>query len=145
MDIEIEKRPNGSRRIKMYCNQESLTRQEFKDDCDLAKTIARFTKTPDGLRSIEMSKSYVSERFDDVSNVVDYQVALNQVNAANQAFDRLPSILRKRFEHDPSKFLKFVDDPKNEAELRSLGLLKPKAESPVKPADAGTPPAGKGG
>lgn len=77
-----------------------------------------------------------------MSGLVDFRTAMEQVKQADEAFLRLPPVVRKRFDNDPALFLDFVDDPANENELRSLGLLRPKVVSPVKAEDSANPPAG---
>ncbi len=142
MREEVIIRPNGTKRVIYHFDDPSLTRQEFKDDCDLEKILARFCSTPEGLEALANAQGYISGRFEDVSEVVDYRTSLDLVKRADEAFNGLPAQIRTKFDNDPAKFLDFVDDPKNEAELRSMGLLNPKVESPAKPADAGgsTPP-----
>lgn len=132
MRVEIVVRENGSKRVMYHFDDPSLTRQEFKDECDLAKIIARFSSTPEGLEQLQMAQGFVQSRFEDVSDIPDYQTALMQVKAADEAFMRLPALVRTRFDNDPALFLDFVDDPKNFEELRTMGLVKPKVEEPVK-------------
>lgn len=142
MREEIVIRPNGSKRVMFHFDDPSLTRQEFKDECDLGKIVARFSATPEGREALEMARNYVSSRFEDVSQVTDFRTALEQVNAANEAFMRLPAKVRTRFENDPARFLDFVDDPKNVDELRALGLLESKTDQVKAPIskESGTLP-----
>lgn len=142
MRIETVIRENGSKRVMMHFDDPSLTRQEFKDECDLGKIIARFSASPEGMEQLAMARGFVEGRFEDVSEIPDYQTALNHVKAADEAFLRLPPLVRTKFDNDPAKFLDFVDDPKNMDELRALGLANPKVESPVRAAEAAvsTPP-----
>lgn len=142
MREEVIIRENGTKRVIYHFDEPSLTRQEFKDECDLQKIIARFSQSPEGLEALQKASEFVSGRFDDVSEVVDYRTALDQIKRAEEAFMRLPVDLRKRFDHDPAGFLDFVDDPKNVDELRTLGLLNSKVESPVQGASAPISPAG---
>lgn len=129
MREEILIRPNGSKRVIFHFDDPSLTRQEFKDECDLGKIVARFSSTPEGREALEAARGYVESRFEDVSQVTDFRSALETVEAANAAFMRLPAQVRTRFDNDPAAFLDFVDQPGNEAELVSLGLLSPKVEA----------------
>jgi len=137
MREEVVVRPNGSLRVMFHFDDPSLTRQEFKDECDLGKIIARFSATPEGLEQLQLARGFVEGRFEDVSEIPDYQTALAHVKAADEAFLRLPPLVRTRFDNDPAKFLDFVDDPKNIDELRQMGLA-----NPAKPVDTGvaTPP-----
>jgi len=133
MREEVIIRENGRKRVIFHFDDPSLTRQEFKDDCDLAKIIERFSSNPEGLEALLNAQNYVQSRFDDVSGFVDYRTAIEQVQRAEEAFLKLPALVRTKFDNDPAKFLDFVDDPKNLDELRSLGLAKPVEEVSKKP------------
>jgi len=134
MKTIITERPDGSRRVS-YCfkDEVSLTRQEFKDECDLELTIKRFSRTDEGRQALAKAQGFIGGRFEDVSDIPDYRTALDQVQRAKEAFERLPAMLRKRFDNDAALFLDFVDNPANLDELISLGLAKPKVESPEVP------------
>lgn len=138
MRTEVVIRENGSKRVMYHFDDPSLTRQEFKDECDLGKIIARFSATPEGLEQLQMARGFVQGRFEDVSGIPDYQTALNHVQRADEAFMRLPPLVRTKFDNDPAKFLDFVDDPKNFGELVSLGL----ADAPVSVEKPVVSPAG---
>lgn len=127
-------------RVQKFFRKPSLTRQEFKDEADLGKTIKRFAKTPEGRVALQNAQGFVSGRFEDVSEIPDYRTALDQVNAANRKFMALPAIVRKRFDNDAALFLDFCSDPKNIDELRKLGLAKPVSENAVK-GGSPVPPA----
>lgn len=47
------------------------------------------------------------------------------IATGNSMFEDLPSGLRSRFNHNPTEFLEFVQDPKNSDELIKLKLKKP--------------------
>lgn len=138
MEVEEIVRPNGSKRVIYRFNDPSLTRQEFKEECDLGMIIKRFSATPEGLEALQKAQAFVQDRFSDVSDIPDFRTALDLVKRADEAFLRLPPKVRTRFDNDPAAFLDFVDDPKNVNEMVELGLL----ERPVKAADAAvsTPP-----
>ena len=68
-----------------------MTRQEFKDECDLGLIIQKFSSNPEGLEAFLSARNFVQGRFEDVSAVVDYQTALAQVKQADEAFMRLPA------------------------------------------------------
>ena len=91
-------------RVQIFFNDESLTRQEFKDECDLDLMLKRFKRTPEGRAAL-----------------------------ANASFMALPAIVRRRFDNDSAQFLDFILNPANIEEARSLGLAKPKEESSISP------------
>lgn len=118
-------------RVQVHFKGESRTQQSFKKDCDIQNILKNVGRT--GLLSHANTRP---RRFEDLVGASDYHTALNSVIAANAAFSSLPAALRSRFANDPHKFLEFCDDPKNEAEMRELGLLKDSSA----PAASGAPP-----
>lgn len=130
----VKQRP----RVKKVFYKPSLTRQEFKEECDLSLLLKRFGRTPEGRKALQNAQGYVAGvKFGDVSSVPDFRTARDTVNAANASFMALPPLVRRRFENDPAQFLDFMTDSRNREEAERLGLLKP-----VKAADAAvaTPP-----
>lgn len=112
-------------RVQKFFKKPSLTRQEFKQDCDLGLLLKRFGRTPEGMAALKNAQGFVEGvNFADVSNVVDYRTALDQIQQANASFMALPAILRRRFDNDPAIFLDFVTNPANLDECRALGLAK---------------------
>jgi phage internal scaffolding protein len=126
MREEIVVRENGSLRVGYHFDEPSLTRQEFKDECDLAKIIQKFSSTPEGLEQLKIAQGFVQSRFDDVSGIPDYRTALEHVKRSEEAFMRLPPKVRTRFDNDPAMFLDFIDNPANVKEMVDLGLAVPK-------------------
>jgi len=102
-----------------FVDSPSLTQQHFRDECDIRKIVAGVVQP----RIIpEMSFGDFSSRA-----ASDYQTALNKINEASTIFSSLPSDVRKRFNHDPKEFLKFMGNEENYDEAVSLGLVAPKA------------------
>lgn len=62
--------------------------------------------------------------------IFDYQSAMNAIVAADRAFMSVDADIRARFHNDPQRFHDFVLDPKNEVELRKLGLWNALQEKP---------------
>jgi len=133
-----------TRRIQKEFNKASLTKQSFRDECNVNTIMAKYEKT--GL--IDHNAKYQG-RYEDVSSAPELHEALAIVQAANEAFDSLTAKVRRRFDNDPGEFLKFVQNPANLEEVRSLGLgapseptppILPVVEPPANPP-AGDPPA----
>lgn len=114
----------------------SRTRQSEKNDADINVIVSRFLKTgtvPTGVKAPQSG---------DFTNVHDFKGAMNAVVAASEAFDALPSGVRKRFHNDPAEFYDFCTvrdkDGKlaNLEEMRKLKLadLPPPEPKPVEPA-----------
>lgn len=114
-------------------SQPSVTRQGFKDECDINVIMARYQAT--GV--IDFVNKHEGS-FADVS-AIDFQTAQETVARARSAFNDLPSSLRERFENDPAQFLEFVQDDKNRAEAMELGLLRPEAKLPPVPPPPAPP------
>lgn len=98
--------------------EKSLTKQAFKDECDINKIMARYQKTGmlDHIRSNQ-------PLYEDVTTVPDYHSAMIQVATVQQAFEGLSSDLRERFGNDPGRFYDFAVDPKNADQLVKWGML----------------------
>lgn len=94
----------------------SLTKQSFKDECNINKIMDRFQITG----AIDHYTNRSPEYGD--TTAPDYLEANIIIANANSMFEELPSSIRAKFENDPAKFLAFVQDPKNADEMVSLGL-----------------------
>lgn len=97
----------------------SLTKQSFKDECDINRIMSKWEKTGviDHVRQIQ-------GQYGDFTDVKDYRSALDAVIQAQDAFDGFPAELRARFSNDPALFLDFVQDPSNMEEMIKLGLAE---------------------
>lgn len=125
---------SDSRRVRLYFNEPTLTKQAFRDECNVNTIMRKFQKTG-LLPHVDLHKG----QYGDFTEVQDYQTSLNQVMAAQEMFSSLPSSLRARFNNDPAEFLNFVDNPSNLDEMRSLGLLNPEVSAPdVAPLEGST-------
>lgn len=120
----------------------SMTKQSFKDECDINTLMAKYEKT--GVLD------HVNRRlpeYGDFAGVVSYQDSLNIVLDAREAFASLPARIRDRFGNDPAQYLSFIDKPENKEEAIRLGMIMPPPADPspqkvevVNPV-AGEPPA----
>lgn len=106
-----------------------MTKQSFKDECNINKIMDKFQKTG----AINHYTTHAPQYGD--CTAVELADALNIVAQAEEMFDELPSELRKKFGNDPEQFLEFVQDPKNLEEMRELGLAEPQS-----PTEATSPP-----
>lgn len=108
--------------------------QQFKDECDVNRIMARFEKT--GMA--EWLNKHEGQYLDCTG--FDFAAAMNVVAVASEMFADLPAKVRDRFKNDPQQFYDFVHNPHSKAELEELGLTVP-APAPTAPAVAPTPPA----
>lgn len=120
----------------LECSEESMTQQQFKEECDINTIVQRFGLTgelPDGIRM---------PTYGDFSGVGDFQTAANLVVAAKEEFMRLPANIRERFYNDPQKLLEFVSDEKNRDEAIRLGIVEKPPEVDRGGAPVPAPAAG---
>lgn len=111
-------RPNGTIKIQTINPDPELTQQQFKEECDINNIIRKY-KRDNTLTHINMKKGVYA----DLTQLPDYQDSLNTVLKANQAFESLPSSVRKKFANDPSQLIEFISDDKNYEEAIKLGLM----------------------
>lgn len=127
--------PFERKRVQVKFLKPSMTKQCFKDECDINTILKKHQKT--GV--IEHLNRYHGD-YSDVCSVEDYQMSLNQVIEAGELFASLPSKVRARFANDPATFLQFVGDPSNMQELIEMGLATPKVpeqgEGPISNVNA---------
>lgn len=109
----------------------TMAKQSFQAECDINTIMSKYQKT--GL--IEHVQKFQGS-YGDFTSVADYQLSLNQVLAAQEAFDALPSTVRARFQNNPGAMLAFLEDPANRDEAVKLGLVEP-APSPPPEAPSG--------
>lgn len=100
---------------------ESMTQQHFKDECDINSIIRRYQKT--GFLVDPTVPVSREPQFGDFSVEQDFLQAQTLIAHASQAFDELPSYLRKRFNNNPADMLAFLEDESNREEAVKLGLV----------------------
>jgi len=98
------------------------TKQEFVRECDVNNIIKSFSRPGMYKQMVEQANL---GRYEDLPDDVDFAESLAVVDQARTAFMTLPSKIRARFDNEPEQFLAFMADKQNEAEGRTLGLLKP--------------------
>lgn len=125
---------------------EALTQQQFKDECDINNIMKRYSAT-----GVLTHLNGREPEFGDFTSPVDFQAGLNTVIEAQAMFADLPSAMRERFANDPLKLLEFLADEKNRDEAVELGLVKapepppePMAVRVVADPAAAPPPQPKG-
>lgn len=120
------------RRVYSPHGVKSLTRQEFKSECDINKILAKYQRTGALTHFSKFQGSY-----GDFSSC-DYQEAQNLILRAQKMFAELPSKVRDLVK-TPEGFLNFVQDPANSEKMAELGLRERKASET--PAPAASPDA----
>nr|QJB19010.1 MAG: internal scaffolding protein [Microvirus sp.] len=130
--IKIHKQYDQRESKGIVFEDESLTKQSSKDECDINVIMRRFEKTgtlPDLIKK--------EPRYGDFSDPMEYQTACNLVIHAQSQFDSLDSRVRERFANDPEKFLEFASDPRNGEEMVTLGLATKRPMEPKGDASKG--------
>lgn len=116
----------------LVCEEPSLAKQSFAEECDINTIVRRFNLTgqlPSDVRVPE---------YGDFDAVYDYHSAMNLVVAANQSFMQMPADIRAKFQNDPAKFLEFVNDAENSDEVKKMGVIPPREPSGAPQGDAST-------
>lgn len=111
----------------LFCDDESLTQQNFADECDINRIVETFTRTGD-----LPNKATLPPNFGDFTDARDFHSALNSVLAAQEAFMSLSPEIRTRFGNDPARLISFLEDEFNRPEAVKLGLVNPYS-SPIPP------------
>lgn len=118
----------------LACNDPSRTVQSQEAEANINNIVRDFGLTG------TMPQGVVMPSYGDFEGVSDYREAIELVRAADAAFAALPSAVRNRMENNPQNLLEFVADPRNQEEIRALGLALPR-ETPPPPKTPETPPA----
>lgn len=117
----------------LECLDESKAQQNFKDECDINTIVRRFGLTG------QLPENVRTPRYEDYSEVFDFQSAMNSVRAAGEGFMELPAHIRAKFANDPQQFLEFCADDKNYDQAVELGLVKRRPEAPATPTPQASP------
>lgn len=124
--------PKNRRRVQVDCGDEMLTKQAFKDECDIHQILERYQRTGQLTHLASQQGQFL-----DLPASVDLQEAYALAQRAGEAFDALPAAVRDRFDNSAINLLAALEDPGMVDELRELGIL-------VKPPASGEKPEGDG-
>lgn len=101
---------------------ETMTRQEFADECDINQIMARYEKAggtfplpPNGSEPV----------YYDFVGMPDLRQSIDAMIEADEAFMRLPAQVRKEFDNDAVRFVEFAQNRDNLDKLREWGLAEP--------------------
>ena len=120
-------REKASEESGLSCGDPSRTQQSFAEESDINTIVRRFNLTG------ELPSHFRAPQYGDFDGIADYQSALNQVMAANEAFMSMPAGLRARFHNNPQNLIEFLSKEENREEAVRLGLLRPPERPPVSP------------
>lgn len=142
--MEIRKRYDVYVPSDGFVNEEpSLTKQSFKDECDVNKIVAAFDVS--GVMPVGQTGGTVTPQFGDFASIPDLAGVYAAIDKAKSDFDVMPLEIRERFNYNPELFLSFVNNPKNLDEMIRLGIAvkreEPKPEPVVTPKSPEESPA----
>lgn len=125
--IAIRKPYDPSEPVRKSFLKPTRAKQSMKDECDINKIIPNYSKT-----GLITHVNTIQGHYGDFADVDEYQISLNNVLAAQDAFLELPAKIRARFANSPYEFVEFATNPDNLDEMRKMGLAPP-AEPDPKP------------
>lgn len=117
----------------LVCRDPSLAVQSQREDADINTIVKRFGLTGQLPQNVRVPIDL------DFVDVIDYHTALNQLKAADAAFNAMPAAVRARFGNNAGDFVDFCSDPRNAKEMKELGLLVPSAVVEEAPGQPGEP------
>lgn len=102
------------------------TKQSFKSECDINAILAKYQKTG------TITHLNKHEAFYGTQPSLDLLEAHNAIQRARDVFTDLPSNVRKEFGNDLTKYLAFMNDPANLANIAEKlpELAKPGKQLP---------------
>lgn len=134
---KVTQRADGSRRVVVVQPKgEGRTRQDHKEECDVNFILRNY---PGRVAQAHYLK-YAGQYGDFPAG--DFHEAVELVRGAQGMFMDLPAKVRARFGNDPGAFLAFVQDPRNESEMRELGLFRAPNAAPEARAEGQPSPKG---
>lgn len=117
--MEIKQKNGKVRRRCVTCmGTESKVDESQKDLTDISKLLE-----PAIAKGLLRHTVKYTDQYDDIP-VLTYQDALETIAKANTMFEELPLQIQSRFNNNPEKFLEFVQNPANAAEMEKLGMLR---------------------
>lgn len=97
--------------------KEDMCEQAHKEACDIHNIMRKYEKT--GI--IEHVNKYEGT-YMDMADAPDYHAAQMILADAKSMFETVPSSIRADFDNDPAKFVTFMQNPENRAEIEAYGL-----------------------
>lgn len=101
--------------------EDSLTNQSDAQEADINILVKKF-----GITGQLPQITGLQPLYGDFTSAEDYRTSLDRINAAKDAFNRIPAHIRKEFDNNPAKFIQFASDEKNIEKLREWKLATPK-------------------
>lgn len=99
----------------------SLTKQVFRDECDINKIVKSFTETGQPITHLNHSEPQYGE----VPSTT-YHESMNIVRDAEAAYADLPADVAEEFS-SPREFYEFTQEAANVPRMHEMGLMSPSA------------------
>lgn len=107
--------------VILDCGEVMMTKQEFKDECDIENILKQFSKT-----GIIEHITKQEAQWLELPDAMDYQQSLETMRQAQEAFESLPSVVREKYDNNPERFLEALHDPSQKDYLTEVGIFAPK-------------------
>jgi phage internal scaffolding protein len=114
-------------RVSFETKGESLTEQQFAEESQILNKIRKYD-SQGFFDSINRNPA----QYNDFTQVRDLADAIDQIEQARDAFQTIPSDIRKKFNNSPSEFFDFASKESNYEELVKLGLATAQIVDQVK-------------
>jgi phage internal scaffolding protein len=114
-------------RVSFETKGESLTEQQFAEESQILNKIRKYD-SQGFFDSINRNPA----QYNDFTQVRDLADAIDQIEQARDAFQTIPSDIRKQFNNSPSEFFDFASKESNYDELVKLGLATAQIVDDVK-------------
>jgi phage internal scaffolding protein len=114
-------------RVSFETKGESLTEQQFAEESQILNKIRKYD-SQGFFDSINRNPA----QYNDFTQVRDLADAIDQIEQARDAFQTIPSDIRKKFNNSPSEFFDFASKESNYDELVKLGLATAQIVDQVK-------------
>ena len=114
-------------RVSFETTGESLTEQQFAEESQILNKIRKYD-SQGFFDTINRNPA----QYNDFTQVRDLADAIEQIEEARDAFQTIPSDIRKKFNNSPSEFFDFASKESNYDELVKLGLATGKIVDQVK-------------
>lgn len=85
------------------CSGQSMTKQSFKDECDVTRIVKKFERTG------QLPPNTKVGVFADVSSLTDYRTMLHRRRLGEALFGELSLEEKKAFNNDPGQYLLWVE------------------------------------
>nr|QJB20908.1 MAG: internal scaffolding protein [Microvirus sp.] len=124
------------KRVTFNCGDELVTKQHFKEECDIHNILKQYQKT-----GVITHVQAARPTYADLPDAHDYQEAIHIQMAAIEAFEGLPASVRDHFGNDPGRLLAALHDPAEKDYLTEVGIFRAPDPAPSVPEPVPVPPA----